>query len=82
MKNVAISFKGQAIFTKFYVKERGTNKPTIVFLHEALGSVAQWRDFPNKIAEMTGFNVLAYDRLGHGLSDSVNHVLNFLTKYV
>jgi pimeloyl-ACP methyl ester carboxylesterase len=71
MKNVTVSFKGQAIFTKFYIKKRDTNKPTIVFLHEALGSVAQWRDFPNKIAEMTDFNVLAYDRLGHGLSDSM-----------
>lgn len=69
MKNISISFNGQSIFTKFYVEKIDTNKPTIVFLHEALGSVAQWRDFPNKIVEITGFNVLAYDRLGHGLSD-------------
>ena len=71
MKNISISFKGRRIFTKFYVEKIETNKPTIVFLHEALGSVAQWRDFPNKISEITCFNVLAYDRLGHGLSDAM-----------
>jgi pimeloyl-ACP methyl ester carboxylesterase len=69
MKNISISFKGQSIFTKFYVEKIDTNKPTIVFLHEALGSVAQWRDFPGKVVEITSFNAVAYDRLGHGLSD-------------
>ncbi len=77
MKNVSVTFKGQNIFTKFYVEKIDANKPTIVFLHEALGSVAQWRNFPNKTVEITGFNVFAYDRLGHGLSDAMLQKRNF-----
>lgn len=44
-------------------------KPTIVFLHDSLGCVALWRDFPKKVAEETGCNVMVYDRIGYGKSD-------------
>ena len=71
MKEAFISINGQSIFTKIYNDKFESDRPTIVFLHEALGSVAQWRDFPQLIADKTGFNVLAYDRLGHGLSESM-----------
>jgi pimeloyl-ACP methyl ester carboxylesterase len=40
--------------------------PTIVLLHEGLGSVALWRGFPEKLAERTGLGVFAYSRLGYG----------------
>ncbi|HET9086790.1 MAG TPA: alpha/beta hydrolase [Acidobacteriaceae bacterium] len=39
---------------------------TIVLLHEALGSVSYWKDFPGKLASATGCNVVAYSRAGHG----------------
>jgi pimeloyl-ACP methyl ester carboxylesterase len=42
--------------------------PTIVFLHDALGSAAQWKGFPELVVSKTGMNALAYDRPGHGLS--------------
>jgi pimeloyl-ACP methyl ester carboxylesterase len=42
--------------------------PTIVFLHEALGSVSTWRDFPGRLAEATGCGALLYSRAGHGRS--------------
>jgi pimeloyl-ACP methyl ester carboxylesterase len=71
MKDTYISINEQTIFTRFYSKNYDKNKPTIVFLHEALGSVTQWRDFPKQVAEKTGFNAFAFDRLGHGLSDPV-----------
>jgi pimeloyl-ACP methyl ester carboxylesterase len=45
--------------------------PTLVFLHEGLGSVAQWRDFPGQLAKATGFGAFAYSRLGYGHSDPV-----------
>ncbi len=45
--------------------------PTLVFLHEGLGSVAQWRDFPRQLSEATGFGAFAYSRLGYGRSDPV-----------
>ena len=42
---------------------------TIVMLHEGLGSVALWRDFPHALAERTGCGVLVYSRYGHGESE-------------
>lgn len=43
--------------------------PTIVLLHEGLGCVELWRDFPRKLARNTGFGVLAYSRAGYGQSE-------------
>ena len=43
--------------------------PTLVFLHEGLGSIRQWRDFPEKVARATGCRALLYDRYGYGKSD-------------
>lgn len=40
--------------------------PAIVFLHEGLGSVAMWRDFPQKVADATGCEVVVYSRAGYG----------------
>lgn len=45
--------------------------PTLVLLHEGLGCVAMWRDFPAQLAERTGYGVLAYSRPGYGKSDPV-----------
>jgi len=46
--------------------------PTIVMLHEGLGCVALWRDFPQKLAAATGHGVFAYSRAGYGGSDPVD----------
>jgi pimeloyl-ACP methyl ester carboxylesterase len=43
--------------------------PTLVFLHEGLGSIRQWRDFPAQVAAATGCRALVYDRYGYGQSD-------------
>ena len=43
--------------------------PTIVFLHEGLGSVSTWRDFPDGLAAETGCGALVYSRAGYGRSD-------------
>ncbi|WP_159876351.1 alpha/beta fold hydrolase [Aquitalea denitrificans] len=42
----------------------------ILLLHDSLGCVALWRDFPALLAEQTGHPVIAYDRLGFGQSDA------------
>jgi pimeloyl-ACP methyl ester carboxylesterase len=42
--------------------------PTIVMLHEGLGSISMWRDFPRQVAEATGHDVLVYSRHGYGRS--------------
>jgi pimeloyl-ACP methyl ester carboxylesterase len=45
--------------------------PTLVLLHEGLGSVAMWKEFPQRLAEQTGYGVLVYSRFGYGRSDPV-----------
>ena len=44
-------------------------KPVLVFLHEGLGSIRQWRDFPAQVARATGCRALVYERYGYGQSD-------------
>lgn len=45
---------------------------TIVFLHEGLGSIGQWRDFPRSLVEASGCDALVYARRGHGQSDTLD----------
>ena len=40
--------------------------PTLVFLHEGLGSATQWRDFPTRIGDAAGLAAIAYSRVGYG----------------
>ena len=43
-------------------------RPELLLLHEGLGSVSMWRDFPRRLAETTGGRVVAYSRHGFGRS--------------
>jgi pimeloyl-ACP methyl ester carboxylesterase len=52
-----------------WIGEARERSPALVFLHEGLGSIRQWRDFPAKVAEATGCHALVYDRYGYGQSD-------------
>jgi pimeloyl-ACP methyl ester carboxylesterase len=47
------------------------SKPVLVFLHEGLGSIRQWKDFPQKLCDSLNLRGLIYDRYGYGLSDSL-----------
>ena len=40
--------------------------PTLVFLHDSLGCIQTWRDFPEQLAQTINCNYLIYDRLGYG----------------
>src|SRR5262245_38060589 len=53
----------------------------LVFLHEGLGSIGQWRDFPTKVAEATGCRALVYDRYGYGQSE-VLHEARRTTRFM
>jgi pimeloyl-ACP methyl ester carboxylesterase len=50
----------------------GAKGPTLVFLHEGLGSVALWKDFPEQVARATNCVALVYSRYGHGRSDRLS----------
>lgn len=43
--------------------------PTLVFLHEGLGCVALWREFPVRLVALTGCGALVFSRFGYGGSD-------------
>lgn len=47
----------------------GEGTGSLVFLHEGLGSIPQWRDFPARVARATGRRALAYERYGYGQSE-------------
>ena len=52
-----------------WVGDEKSGAPVLVFLHEGLGSIRQWRDFPAKVAAATGRRALVFDRYGYGQSD-------------
>lgn len=45
--------------------------PTLMLLHEGLGCLALWRDFPERLVQATGWGVTAWSRAGYGASDPV-----------
>jgi pimeloyl-ACP methyl ester carboxylesterase len=53
---------------------RGGVRAPIIFLHEGLGSVAMWRDWPLQVCEATGRAGVVYSRRGYGRSQSIADV--------
>ena len=51
-----------------WVGEPESAHPTVVFLHEGLGSVALWKDFPERFCRAGGFRGLVFSRYGYGRS--------------
>ena len=65
----AIEWGGRAV--RIEVRWVGTGDPAapvVVFLHEGLGSVAMWRDFPERLCDAVGARGLVYSRPGYGRS--------------
>lgn len=55
-----------------YTISHKTNSPdAIIFLHDALGSIEIWKDFPLLISKKTNKNAWLYDRRGHGKSKEI-----------
>ncbi len=48
------------------------DRPWLLFLHEGLGSISMWRDFPARLCQACGCRGLLYDRLGHGRSSPLS----------
>ena len=64
-----VSAAGRSLNYEWIGSEQDNGRPVLVFLHEGLGSIRQWRDFPALVAQATGCRALAYDRYGYGQSD-------------
>ena len=57
-------------------------RPLIIFLHEGLGSIGQWKSFPKLLSDSMQMPALVYDRVGYGNSDYWDGPINpdFLQK--
>ena len=64
-----IAAPGGQLYVKRWSNAASVHAP-IILLHDSLGSVSLWRDFPAQLSEATGRDVIAYDRLGFGESDA------------
>ena len=53
---------------RIYRQGNFSNRPTIIFLHDSLGCITLWRDFPSQLGELTQCNILIYERQGYGKS--------------
>lgn len=63
-----IHVPGGRLFVRQWTPEAVSAGSPVVLLHDSLGSVDLWRDFPDKLAQSLSRPVIAYDRLGFGRS--------------
>ena len=68
MRSATLDLDGRALESAWWGKTPD-EAPTLVLLHEGLGSVDLWRDFPARLAEAIGLGVFAFSRFGYGASD-------------
>ncbi|MDU9393515.1 alpha/beta hydrolase [Pseudomonas sp. zfem002] len=61
---------GRLFARRWFPERADPRKPVIVLLHDSLGSVELWREFPAQLCQRSGLEVVAYDRLGFGQSQA------------
>ena len=69
-----LQVKGVGIEVQRLAGSAGLPLAPIIFLHEGLGSVAMWRDWPSQLCGETGRAGVVYSRRGYGQSDSIPDV--------
>ena len=66
---IEIPWRGRAVRIEHeWIGRARIGQPLMVFLHEGLGSVAMWKDFPQRLCAALGCRGLVYSRPGHGRS--------------
>ena len=78
MRNLVTIADGRIEYSFYEVKRPVA--PTIVMLHEGLGALSLWRDFPRKLSNLINCSVFVYSRHGYGQSDFIND--EFDTQYM
>jgi|GEM_PF-273873 len=71
-KSLILSFGDYSLGAKRFLHGETLSDPAIVLLHDALGCMATWREFPQALFEATGLDVVMFDRRGHGASSSLS----------
>lgn len=69
-----VEVDGVALEVERLAGPAGGHLAPVIFLHEGLGSVAMWRDWPAKVCEATGRAGIVYSRRGYGQSGSIPDV--------
>ncbi len=71
--------------TEIYLSYEYHSKPnqdyTLVFLHDSLGCIALWRNFPEQLSKANGMNSLVYDRAGYGTAAAMPNLSKRSTDY-
>jgi pimeloyl-ACP methyl ester carboxylesterase len=70
VEDTRVDVDGGRIFVRQWTPDAAASVPPLVLLHDSLGSVELWRDFPAALARCLGRRVIAYDRLGFGRSSA------------
>src|SRR6202041_789962 len=65
-----VSIAGRSLDDR-HISAGSSESPTLVFLHEGLGSISLWKDFPDRLSAAGGCNALGYLRYGNGFSDTL-----------
>ena len=66
-----ITWNDQSVQLEYqWIASNKIDAPLIVFLHEGLGSLSMWKDFPKQMCEASGCRGLVYSRPGYGRSTS------------
>lgn len=66
---VEVPFQGRTILMEYrWIRPERVDAPLIVFLHEGLGSLTMWKDYPQVLCEAGGFRSLMFSRFGYGRS--------------
>jgi len=75
-----IKVDGGSVYVKKWTPEKLLFNLPVILMHDSLGSVDLWRDFPELLAKRLSRTVIAYDRLGFGKSDKRKDLpsLNFI----
>lgn len=67
-RRVSIDWRGRSVEIELQWIAGAADAPLMIFLHEGLGSVSMWRDFPRQLCAALGFRGLLYSRPGYGQS--------------
>ena len=68
-RKVSVAWRQRTVEIEYaWIAPERTAAPLVVFLHEGLGSVAMWKDFPQRLCETGGFRGLVFSRPGYGQS--------------
>lgn len=73
MERAAIDAAGRRLELEYRLLGGDRQAPVVVFLHEGLGSVAMWRDFPDRLCRELGLPGLVYSRFAYGGSTPRPH---------